>query len=36
MFEQQESITRPVLDSEDAREGARAFKEKRDPNWSGR
>jgi enoyl-CoA hydratase len=36
MFEQQESITRPVLDSEDAREGARAFKEKRNPNWSGK
>jgi enoyl-CoA hydratase len=32
----QQEITDPVLASEDAREGSRAFSEKRDPVWSGR
>ena len=32
----QEPITRPVVGSEDAREGARAFAEKRAPVWTGR
>jgi enoyl-CoA hydratase len=32
----QEHITRPVFTSEDAREGARAFAEKRAPIWTGR
>src|SRR5215470_2712596 len=32
----QEPITRPVFGSEDAREGARAFAEKRAPVWTGR
>ena len=35
-FARQEAITRPVLDSADAREGAAAFKESRRPEWSGR
>jgi enoyl-CoA hydratase len=35
MFDQQEAITRPVLDSADAHEGAVAFKEKRTPRWLG-
>lgn len=35
MFARQESITRPVLDSADAKEGARAFAEKRAPHWRG-
>lgn len=35
-FDRQEEITRAVLDSDDAREGARAFAEKRDPVWRGR
>lgn len=33
---EQEKIYRPVFDSEDAREGARAFAEKRPPVWTGR
>ena len=32
----QEDITRPVFTSQDAREGARAFAEKRAPIWTGR
>ena len=32
----QEDITRPVFTSQDAREGARAFAEKRAPVWTGR
>jgi enoyl-CoA hydratase len=34
-FERQSEIADPVRDSEDAREGARAFAEKRDPVWRG-
>lgn len=36
MWEKQGQIAGPVLMSEDAREGAIAFKEKRDPVWRGR
>lgn len=36
MFERQGEYTRPVFDSEDAREGARAFAEKRAAVWKGR
>ncbi|MDT9591688.1 crotonase/enoyl-CoA hydratase family protein [Nocardioides zeae] len=36
MFERQRDITLPVRSSEDAREGATAFKEKRAPRWQGR
>src|SRR5271154_5332776 len=36
MWERQAEITAPVMSSEDAREGASAFKEKRDPVWRGR
>jgi enoyl-CoA hydratase len=36
MFERQAEITGPVLASEDAREGAAAFAEKRAPAWRGR
>jgi enoyl-CoA hydratase len=36
MWEKQGAITGPVMVSEDAKEGASAFKEKRDPVWKGR
>ena len=36
MFERQGAISGPVLTSEDAKEGAAAFKDKRDPIWRGR
>jgi len=36
MFDRQMEITMPVFDSEDAREGATAFAEKRAPVWRGR
>jgi enoyl-CoA hydratase len=35
MFERQGAISGPVFTSEDAKEGAAAFKEKRDPVWQG-
>jgi enoyl-CoA hydratase len=35
MFERQEPITGPVLASQDAREGAAAFAERRAPAWKG-
>ncbi len=35
MFDRQESITAPVLQSQDAREGAAAFAERRAPVWKG-
>ena len=35
-FERQRPITDPVFTSEDAREGATAFAERRDPVWKGR
>lgn len=35
-FERQAAIADPVMASEDAREGARAFGEKRAPRWQGR
>ncbi|MCT9007823.1 hypothetical protein [Streptomyces rhizosphaerihabitans] len=35
-WEEQERIIAPVFVSEDAREGAAAFAEKRGPVWSGR
>jgi enoyl-CoA hydratase len=36
MFERQSAISGPVFASEDAKEGAAAFKEKRDPIWQNR
>ncbi|WP_127355733.1 crotonase/enoyl-CoA hydratase family protein [Actinacidiphila soli] len=35
-FHEQDRIVAPVLASEDAKEGARAFAEKRPPHWQGR
>jgi enoyl-CoA hydratase len=35
-FTRQQSIIEPVLTSEDAREGAAAFAQKRQPVWQGR
>jgi enoyl-CoA hydratase len=35
-FKRQGEITEPVMTSEDAREGATAFAERRDPVWKGR
>jgi enoyl-CoA hydratase len=35
-FERQRPIIDPVFNSEDAREGATAFSERRDPVWKGR
>jgi enoyl-CoA hydratase len=36
MWDKQGAISGPVFASEDAKEGANAFKEKRDPVWQGR
>jgi enoyl-CoA hydratase len=36
MWEKQGAISGPVFASEDAKEGANAFKEKREPLWHGR
>jgi enoyl-CoA hydratase len=35
-FDRQAAVVDPVMASEDAREGALAFKEKREPRWQGR
>jgi enoyl-CoA hydratase len=35
-FERQREFTRPIMNSEDAREGAAAFAERRAPVWTGR
>ncbi|UGQ11609.1 crotonase/enoyl-CoA hydratase family protein [Yinghuangia sp. ASG 101] len=36
VFDRQRAVVRPVFDSEDAQEGARAFAERRAPVWRGR
>jgi enoyl-CoA hydratase len=36
VWEKQEPIMRPAFESQDAREGALAFAEKRAPVWKGR
>lgn len=36
IFERQKVLTQPVFSSEDAKEGARAFAEKRSPVWKGK
>jgi enoyl-CoA hydratase len=36
MWEKQGEIIAPLFNSEDAKEGASAFKEKREPVWKGR
>ncbi len=36
LWDRQHAITRPIFASEDAREGAAAFAEKRAPNWKGK
>jgi len=35
MFRQQDPILEKIITSKDAREGATAFAEKREPNWQG-
>ena len=35
MWERQGEISEPILASEDAQEGSKAFAEKRDPQWRG-
>ncbi|HXN37970.1 MAG TPA: crotonase/enoyl-CoA hydratase family protein [Solirubrobacteraceae bacterium] len=36
MWDRQRTIVAPVMESQDAKEGASAFKEKREPVWKGR